>query len=101
MPEEARNESPPGVSSAGLEATVAAMRGVLAKRFGIEDADLSFDRPLDSLGLDSLAFIEYCFEIEGELGITLPDVPRDLATVGDLAHFIHAEASRKGAASAT
>lgn len=78
-----------------LEPTLAVMRSVLQKRFGIVDANLALDRPLDSLGLDSLAFIEYCFEIEGELGVTLPDVPRDLGSIGDLARFIHAEYSRK------
>jgi acyl carrier protein len=77
--------------------TIAAMRQVLAKRFGIKNADLSEDLELSSLGLDSLAFIEYAFELEGELHIHFPDVPRDLATIGDFARFVHAEVLRQAA----
>ena len=77
-----------------LQATLDAMRRVLARKFGIDDADLSVDRELASLGLDSLAFIEYAFELESELGISLPDLPREMVTVGDLAKFIHAEVAR-------
>jgi acyl carrier protein len=77
------------------------MRRVLARRFGIEtDAVLSADRPLSTLGMDSLAFIEYAFELEGELKVTFPDIPRDLDTIGDLARFVQAEVVRQRAAAA-
>jgi acyl carrier protein len=75
--------------------TIAAMRRVLSKRFGIENPDLSEDSALSTLGLDSLAFIEYAFELEGELHIHLPDIPRDLGTVGDFARFVHSEVLRQ------
>lgn len=77
--------------------TLEAMRVVLARRFGINDPDLSLDRELDSLGLDSLAFIEYAFELETELHVNLPDLPRDMVTVGDLFRFVHGEVERKSA----
>lgn len=75
------------------------MRAVLAERFGILDQQLSNDQPLDSLGLDSLGFVEYVFELEAALKITLPDVPRDIGTVGALVAFIDSEVKkqRKGA----
>jgi acyl carrier protein len=87
----------PGTGEGSMQETIDAMRRVLAKRFGIADADLSEDKALDTLGLDSLAFIEYAFEVEGELHINLPDLPRDLVTIGDLARFIHSEVVRKSA----
>ena len=75
------------------------MRRVLVGRFGLETAaDLGPDRELASLGMDSLAFIEYAFELEGELKVTFPDIPRDLTTVGDLARFVHGEVVRTRAA---
>jgi acyl carrier protein len=81
--------------------TVEAMRRALSKRFGIENPDLSEDRELATLGLDSLGFIEYTFDLEGELHITLPDLPRDLVTVGDFTRFVHGEVLRQAAGHAT
>jgi acyl carrier protein len=80
-----------------MKRTLDAMRDVLARRFGMASADLSLDRELTSLGLDSLAFFEYAFEIEEELDITLPDLPRDMVTIGDFARFVHGEVLRKAA----
>jgi acyl carrier protein len=77
--------------------TLAAMRRALAKRFGIENPDLSEDRELATLGLDSLAFIEYTFDLEGELHIVLPDLPRDLVTIGDFVQYVHGEVLRQAA----
>jgi acyl carrier protein len=83
------SEAARGPELPSMADTVSAMRRVLARRFGIENPDLSPDSELAALGLDSLAFIEYAFELESELHTTLPDMPRDLVTVGDLARFIH------------
>ena len=75
--------------------TITVMRSVLAERFGIDAQDLAPERKLDSLGLDSLSFVEYVFELEKALKITLPDVPRDIGTVGALVEFIDAEVRRQ------
>ena len=81
-----------------MQQVLETMRAVLVRRFGIDAAvDLSPDRELATLGLDSLAFIEYAFELEGELKVTFPDIPRDLATIGDLARFVHGEVLRRHA----
>ena len=71
--------------------TIDVMRSVLMERFGIAIQQLIPDQPLESLGLDSLGFVEYVFELEKALNITLPDVPRDIATVGALVGFIDSE----------
>ena len=80
-----------------MKRTLDAMRDVLTRRFGMVDADLSLDRALASLGMDSLAFFEYAFEIEEALDVTLPDLPRDMVTIGDFARFVHGEILRKDA----
>ncbi len=72
------------------------MRTVLADRFGIFDQQLAHDQSLQSLGLDSLGFVEYVFELESVLKITLPDVPRDIMTVGAFVTFIDSEFKRQG-----
>jgi len=74
-----------------LDPTLAVMRRVMTSKFGIADGDLTLDRELSTLGLDSLAFIEYMFELESEFNVHFSDVPSGLATVGDLARFVHDE----------
>ena len=80
--------------------TVEVMREVLAEHFGIVEKSLEPDRPLDTLGLDSLTFVEYLFDVEKELKITLPDVPSNLKTVGELVLFIDAEFRRQAVSGA-
>lgn len=86
----------PAMPTPAFEDTLAAMRDVLSRRFGIE-GELEEGREIASLGLDSLAFVEYSFELEKELGILLPDIPTGLGTVGELARFVHGEVEKKAA----
>jgi len=73
-----------------LAGTISVMRRILSKRYGIDKPDLSEDSEISSLGLDSLGFIEYAFDLENELHVDLPDLPRDLSTIGEFARYIHA-----------
>lgn len=73
------------------EATLTTMRQVLAKRFGIQLDHLDEDAELATLGLDSLGFIEYAFDLEVALHIALPEVPRNIEKVGEFARYIHGE----------
>jgi acyl carrier protein len=65
-----------------------AMREVLAERFGIERSSLDLDQPIESLGLDSVSFVEYVFDLETELKIIFPDVPTHLVTLRDFVQFV-------------
>jgi acyl carrier protein len=92
-----QDHSAQAVDDESMNRTLDVMRSVLIRRFGMTDPDLSLDRDLASLGMDSLAFFEYAFEIEGELNVTLPDIPRDMSTIGDFVRFVHGEVARKAA----
>lgn len=95
------NEKKPGAAPApDIAATLSVMREVLVRRFGIDDPNLDEGKELAALGLDSLAFVEYAFELEKELHIVLPDVPRDMGTVGELARFVHAEVVKQAGGAA-
>ena len=83
-----------------MATTIDIMREVLVDKFGIEVAMLGEDQTIESLGLDSLTFIEYIFELEKELHIVLPDPPRDLVTIGSLVRFIEGEVSRQASTAA-
>jgi acyl carrier protein len=71
------------------------MLSLLTERFGVTKEQLALDQPLDSLGIDSLGFLEYLFELEKALNITLSDVPRDVETVGALVAYIDSEVKRQ------
>jgi acyl carrier protein len=74
---------------------VEAMREVLAKKFGIMRSTFDADEPIEALGLDSMAFVEYVFDLETALNVHFPDVPRELKTLGDFVRFVTAEVSRQ------
>jgi acyl carrier protein len=76
---------------------VEAMRDVLAKRFGIVRSTFDANEPIEALGLDSMAFVEYVFDLETALNVHFPDVPRELKTLGDFVRFVTAEVSRQHA----
>jgi acyl carrier protein len=74
---------------------VEAMRDVLAKKFGIVRSTFEADEPIEALGLDSMAFVEYVFDLETALNVRFPDVPRELKTLGDFVRFVTAEVTRQ------
>ena len=71
------------IGSAAVESRV---RRVVADTLGVGDEDLSPEVSLaDDLAADSLDLVEMAIELEGELGITLPDRILDhVRTFGDL-----------------
>ncbi len=87
-------------SPPSIQQVTETMRAVLAQRFGIANVDLAPDSLLSSLGLDSLGFMDYAFELENALNVTMADVPRNLETVGDFVRFVHGEVLRHASAAA-
>ncbi|MGC2458301.1 MAG: phosphopantetheine-binding protein [Gallionellaceae bacterium] len=61
---------------------------MLVEQFDLKLDNLGPDSQLDSLGLDSLAVIEFMFNLEDELNIKLPDERVQLKTIGDVANVI-------------
>jgi len=60
----------------------------MVEQFELNPDDLGPDAKLDSLGLDSLAVIEFMFNLEDELNIKLPDERVELRTIGDVASVV-------------
>ncbi|MBL1260742.1 MAG: acyl carrier protein [Thiotrichaceae bacterium] len=61
---------------------------LMVEQFDLKLEDLSPDAQLDSLGLDSLSVIEFMFELEDELNITLANERIELLSIGDVASFV-------------
>ena len=67
----------------------------LARRFALPEAEITPERTLESLGIDSLAALELLFEIEEQFGVRLPDGDPRVTTLGELVALVEREAARQ------
>jgi acyl carrier protein len=63
--------------------TLARIKDLAAKEFSIDASSLDPAAPLDTLGIDSLSFIEFMFKVEEAFGVSVSD--EDLKTIKTLA----------------
>lgn len=59
-----------------------------AETFGVAEAKLLPGATLESLGLDSLAVIEFLFQIEDKFGIQIPDQTNPPRTLDEMVRMI-------------
>jgi acyl carrier protein len=76
--------------------TLARINQLAAKEFSIEPGKLDAAASLDSLGIDSLSFIEFMFKVEEEFGVAVSD--EDLKSIKTLADLQRHVASALAAA---
>ncbi len=70
---------------------------VFAETFGIAQEKLLPTATLESLGLDSLAVIEFLFQIEDKFGIQVPDQADPPRTLGEMIQMIEPLMPKPGA----
>ena len=79
--------------------TLARIKDLAAKEFSIDTAKLDPTAPLDSLGIDSLSFIEFMFKVEEEFGISVSDENlKAIKTLADLERHVAAALAAAGKA---
>lgn len=79
--------------------TLARIKELAAKEFSIDPASLDPAAPLDSLGVDSLSFIEFMFKVEEEFGISVSDEDlKGIKTLADLQRQVAAALAAAGKA---
>jgi acyl carrier protein len=61
---------------------------MMVKQFDLKLEDLTPEATLEGLGLDSLSVIEFTFNLEDELKITMPDERVELKTLGDVVNLL-------------
>jgi acyl carrier protein len=76
--------------------TLTKVRALLKERYGIDEYQVEMDTQLTALGLDSLSLVEYAFDLEKSLQISLTDLPHELATIGDLVRYVDQVRRRTG-----
>ena len=79
--------------------TLARIKDLAAKEFSIDPNAIDPAVPLDTLGIDSLSFIEFMFKIEEEFGVTVSDEDlRSIKTLTDLEQHVGAALAASGKA---
>ena len=76
--------------------TLSRIKGLAAKEFSLEPDKLDPQAPLDTLGIDSLSFIEFMFKVEEEFGVSVSDEDlKGIKTLGDLERHVAAALAAK------
>lgn len=52
--------------------TLLAIKALAAKQFGADPQAIDVNAPVEQLGVDSLGFLEFLFELEDHFGISIP-----------------------------
>jgi acyl carrier protein len=79
--------------------TLARIKQLAAKEFALDPAQLDPAAPLDTLGIDSLSFIEFMFKVEEEFGISVSDEDlKGIKTLADLERLVGAALKTAGKA---
>lgn len=69
---------------------------IFAETFGIAEDKLQPGATLESLGLDSLAVIEFLFQIEDQFGIQIPDQASPPRTLDEMVQLLEPLMSKPG-----
>ena len=79
--------------------TLGRIKELAAKEFSIDALGLDPAAPLDTLGIDSLSFIEFMFKVEEEFGVSVSDEDlKAIKTLADLERHVAAALSAAGKA---
>ncbi len=79
--------------------TLARIKDLAAREFSIDPARLDPAASLDSLGVDSLSFIEFMFKVEEEFGVSVSDEDlKSIKTLADLERHVAAALAAAGKA---
>jgi acyl carrier protein len=79
--------------------TLSRIKALAVKELALDPAGMDPAAPLETLGIDSLTFIEFMFKVEDEFGVKVSD--EDLRAIKCLADLErHVAASLAGAAKA-
>lgn len=77
--------------------TLERIKALASKEFSLDANALDPKAPIDSLGIDSLSFIEFMFKVEEEFGVSVSDEDlKSIRTLGDLERHIAAALSAAG-----
>lgn len=79
--------------------TLARIKQLATQEFSIDAGKLDAAASLDSLGIDSLSFIEFMFKVEEEFGVSVSDEDlKGIKTLADLERHVTSALAAAGKA---
>ena len=79
--------------------TLSRIKDLAARELSLDAAKIDPNAPLDTLGVDSLSFIEFMFKVEEEFGVTVSDEDlRKIRCFADLERHLAASLQAAGKA---
>lgn len=64
------------------------LQDLIQEKYGIEPTQLDAHASMREQGIDSLALVEFLFEVEDRFGISFPDGRSDIDTLAALANLV-------------
>lgn len=64
------------------------LQDLIQKKYGIDPATLDPNASMREAGIDSLALVEYLFEVEDRFGISVPEQEPNIDTLAELARVV-------------
>jgi acyl carrier protein len=71
-----------------LSSTLKELQDLIQEKYGLEASQVDAHASLRASGVDSLALVEFIFDVEDRLGITVPDDNPNMDTLAELAEAI-------------
>ncbi len=78
--------------------SLAELQDLIQEKYGLESDVIDPDKPMQELGLDSLAIAEYLFEVEDHFAIRLTDDDPEIDTLRKLSVLVDKTITAKEAA---
>lgn len=68
--------------------TLVKIQQLMQQRLGLTEEQLRPEQGLEEIGIDSLAVVEFMFDLEDEFGVRLTDERTPVKTIQDIADMI-------------
>ena len=73
------------------------LQDLIHEKYGIDPATLDPQASMRNAGIDSLALVEFLFEVEDRFGISVPDEYSNIDTLAELAAVVDSVRAKQAA----
>jgi acyl carrier protein len=71
-----------------LSSTLKELQDLMQEKYGLDASQVDPSTSLRASGVDSLALVEFIFDVEDRMGVTVPDDNPNMDTLAELADAI-------------
>lgn len=81
-----------------MSSTLKQLQDLIQEKYGLDASQLDAHASLRASGVDSLALVEFIFEVEDRMGVAVPDDNPNMDTLAELAEAIDRVRAKSAAA---